>query len=317
MIRQGIRYITSLVALVARQRKYRTASMIAVSFPIREAAKLPRYAFLVLVRRARHEGIAKHPTMYSEALVDALMSLGVEVETYHINMDAFQAHVAACDYPSNYAAGPMDEGGSREEKMLEYFLSLDLLHVRSTDIVVDVASEWSIFPEIVRNLTGAKVYAQDQIYPPGVKGEYIGGSATHMPVPEGFADKLVLHNAFEHFEGTADIEFIAEAWRVLKPGGVLCILPLFMTDHHTIITDPLVNRRGIVWDEGARVVDLPWWHNRFGRFYDAKTLQQRVLIPGGSFNSKIYHIVNVKEAHPCAYLHFALVMQKPKETPPQ
>jgi hypothetical protein len=40
-----------------------------------------------------------------------------------------------------------------------------------------------------------------------------------MPIPAQFADTLVLHNTFEHFEGSADTDFIAEAWRVLQPAA--------------------------------------------------------------------------------------------------
>ena len=121
--------------------------------------------------------------------------------------------------------------------------SLDLIRPRATDVIIDIASEWSIFPQTTQRLTGATVYRQDLIYPAGVHGQRIGGSAAHMPVPDGFADTLVAHNSYEHFEGNSDSEFIREAWRVLKPGGVACILPLFMTDRFVIISDPLVELR--------------------------------------------------------------------------
>jgi hypothetical protein len=62
-----------------------------------------------------------------------------------------------------------------------------------------------------------------------------------MPVADGFADKLVLHNSFEHFEGTANTDLVTEAWRVLKPGGVVCIVPLFVSDRYVIMSDPLTD----------------------------------------------------------------------------
>ena len=132
-----------------------------------------------------------------------------------------------------------------------------------------------------------------------------------MPVPEGFADKLVLHNAFEHFEGREDTDSIIEAWRVLKPGGILCILPLLVAERYSIVSDPLVNREGILWDNGAQVIERPWFHNRFARFYDVSALQHRVLEPGKNFDTTLYHILNPRDVHPHAYLHFALVMKKP------
>ena len=39
------------------------------------------------------------------------------------------------------------DGGSRESKILEYFLSLQLLPISPSDIVIDVASERSVFPD--------------------------------------------------------------------------------------------------------------------------------------------------------------------------
>ncbi len=210
-----------------------------------------------------------------------------------------------------YAGGPLGKGGARDQKLLEYFVSLDLLTLRPGEVIIDVASEWSLFPSVVRRLTGATVYQQDLIYEPGVHGCYIGGSATEMPLPDGFADKLVLHNAFENFEGHDDTDFIHEAWRVLKPGGLLCIVPLYVAPQHTNLTDPLLRRPHLRFDAGARIVEVPWWHNRFGRYYAPATLRERVLEPGQAFETTIYCLENVQEVHPLASLHFALVMRKP------
>jgi SAM-dependent methyltransferase len=315
-VRIAGRYATNLVAMVAKERGYPAAAAAGGRFLVSEARSIPRLARLSWQARSHPEVVGSHPPMYSEAILGSLTGLGVEVTSYPVDVHAFRQHVIECGYPRNYAAGPMDEGGMREQKLLEYFVSLDLLNARRGDVVIDIASEWSIFPDVLADLSGAEVYRQDLIYPPGIEGHRIGGSASSMPVPDGFADRLVLHNAFEHFEGSADVDFIRESWRVLKPGGILCILPLFLSEDHVILTDPLVDRRGVLWDEGARVVQLPWWHNRFGRFYDAEALRSRVLEPGARFRTTIYRIPNVREVHPRAYLHFALVMRKPDGPPP-
>jgi SAM-dependent methyltransferase len=308
MLRTGVRYAANLTSMVARQEGVVAAAVVGSQFVATEAAKLPRYA-----RMTRGSGGLKvaHPPLISERILTDLDGLGVPVRPYRIDVPAFHEHLASARYPKMYAAGSIDEGGNREEKLLEYFVSLDLLKPQRDHVMIDVASEWSIFPDVVRKRTGATVYQQDLIYPPGVRGYRIGGSAAHLPIPDNFADMLVLHNAFEHFEGTADSDFIREAWRILRPGGVLCILPLFMSERFSVMSDPLVDRRGVVWDPGAEVVEIPWWHNRFGRLYDAAALRTRVLEPGRSFDQLIYHVVNPYEVHPSICLHFILLLSKP------
>jgi SAM-dependent methyltransferase len=310
MLLVGVRYATNLTAMVARQQGVLAAAMVGSQFVATEAAKLPRAARRALQARSHPQPHREHPPLISDAIVDDLRAQGIEMRDYRIDVAGFRRHLAAVGYPANYAAGNLDEGGAREEKLLEYFVSLDLLDVRREDVIVDVASEYSIFAQVARRHTGATVYQQDLIYPAGVHGQRIGGSAAHIPVPDDFADKLVLHNAFEHFEGDADSDFIREAWRVLRPGGVLCILPLFMSDRFAVITDPLVDRTGVVWDAGTDVVEIPWWHVRFARLYDGAHLKQRVLDPGAQFRQVLYHVVNPREVHPRISLHFALMMFK-------
>ena len=245
--------------------------------------------------------------------------MDVEMRTYTVDVAAFSQHVAAAGYPQLYAGGTMSNGGAREQKLLEYFVSLDLLRPTASQVVIDVASEWSVFPRVVEKATGARVYRQDLVYPPGICGDRIGGSAANMPVPAEFADMLVLHNAYEHFEGDADTEFVREAWRVLRPGGVVCILPLNLAEKYHIVTDPLVDRDGIVWDPGAAVVEVPMlWHNRFGRFYDLPALDRRVLTPArqAGFEITVYRVTNVRAVHPAAYLQFALLLTKPSQNSP-
>jgi SAM-dependent methyltransferase len=298
--------------MVARQQGYRAAALIGSQFAATEIAKLPR----LLRRGLRYKnniGTSKNPVLYSPHLLTRLPLLHADIQTLSISRDAFHSHVSRCKYPKNYAAGPIANGGLRDKKLLEYFVSLELLEVQAGDVVIDVASEWSIFPDVLHDLTGAIVYRQDLIYPAGIHGYRIGGSAAHMPVTDGFASKMVLHNAFEHFEGNADTEFILEAWRVLKPGGLLCILPLYLAEEYHILTDPLVNRRGVVWDEGAQIIERPWWHNRFGRFYDTTSLNERVLSIAKSigFTPIIYHIPNIKDVLAQSDMHFVLMMRKP------
>lgn len=313
MVRTALRYLSNMVTMVAQQHGYRAAFMVAWRFVIGELSKLPMLAFMLLSRRLLRGKASTFPRMYSETILTGLSELDVSMEPYEIDGAGFHTYIETQGFPRNYAGGPLNEGGFREQKLLEYYVSLDFLDVKPSDVVVDVGSEWALFPQKVRDSIGATVYQQDLVFEPGIHGTYIGGSAAQMPVPDGFADKIVLHNAYEHFEGSADSDFIGEAWRVLRPGGVLCILPLFMSDRFRILTDPLVNREGITWDDEALIVQVPLWRNRFGRVYDAAALQRRVLAPATAcgFEATIYHVRNVKHVEPGSNLYFALLLRKP------
>jgi SAM-dependent methyltransferase len=312
-VKLATRYIANRVSMAKRQDGYGTAVRVGARLLGAELRKPSRLVRLVANAQTRD---AQHPVRYSEAILAALGRLDVAFRPYRVDLSRFEAHLRAFPYPRAYAAGPLEEGGNRQNKLLEYFLSLELLDIRPGDVVIDVASEYSIFPTVVRQLCGGTVYRQDLIYPGGVNGDRIGGNAAAMPVSDQFADALVLHNSFEHFEGTADSGFVAESWRILRPGGSVLIVPLFVTEEYSIVTDPLTDRRGIAWDPGARVVELPGWHNRFGRLYSASALEQRVLAPARQFgyDIELLHFANVTDVHPLAMIHFALLMHKPQAT---
>lgn len=312
-VRASLSYFMNLNRMISQRRGRAAAIVASISFLAKQLAMVPRAVRYYLRRRTGRSTKSRHPRVYSESLMAALARLPVELKPYSVDGQRFQQHLAIPTYPPHYAGGAVDKGGAREKKILEYFVSLDLLDIQPEDVVIDVGSEWSIFPEVLQELTGATVYCQDLIYPSGIDGNCIGGSAGDMPVPDEFADKLVLHNSFEHFEGTADTEFIFEAWRVLRSGGLLCILPLYLADRYCILSDPLVDRKSVVWDEGAELVELPWWHNRFGRFYDPRALRQRVLEPAlhCGFQIALYRIKNVKGILSSSRLHFALSLWKP------
>lgn len=297
--------------MAARLDGNRAAAELALRLLGDELRKLPRLARLAMSSRSLTTG--DHPTGYSDEILQAVRQLPIDVRPYLLDADKFQAHIGSFPYPKAYAAGPLNEGGNRENKLLEYFITLEILDIQPRSVIIDVASEHSIFPTVVRQTYGATVFREDLIYPPGVHGDRIGGNAARMPVDDEFADALVLHNSFEHFEGTSDTDFVAEAWRVLKPGGVVLIVPLFLSEQQTIVSDPLMDRRGMVWDPGARAIEITGRHNRFARFYDGPALERRILQQARQlgYDAEILHFANVKDVHPRASTYFALVMRKP------
>ncbi len=109
--------------------------------------------------------------------------------------------------------------------------------------------------------------------------------------------------------------FVTEAGRVLRPGGAACVLPLYVSEIFHNVTDPEIERPGLYFDEGAAVAEVRGWRNRFGRFYDAARLSQRVLERIGPLEATIYFIENEKDVAPACYLKFALILRKPSDHP--
>jgi SAM-dependent methyltransferase len=205
----------------------------------------------------------------------------VAVAPYRIDITAFLRYLEEAPYPDSYRR---DFGELFIEKALEHWVSLHLIAPITNDgILIDVASCSSPFPDIVEARHNISAYRQDLSYPDGVNGKTVGGSAERLPFAEASISAMTLHCSLEHFERDADINFIREAERVLRPGGMLCILPLYLAEVFHNLTDPDVERTGLVFDAEAAIAEVPGWRNRFGRFYDIPRFSERVLANARDF----------------------------------
>ena len=149
------------------------------------------------------------------------------------------------DYYAHYKTKP-----TFIEKTFEHFLAAKLLDLTEEDIYIDVANSYSPVPEIYNKLYGCRTFRQDILFPEGISDNVIGGDAANMPLEDGFATKMGLHCSFEHFEGDADMRFIREASRVLRDGGRLCIVPLYLFNTYAIQTDISVLPEGMEFGPG-------------------------------------------------------------------
>jgi SAM-dependent methyltransferase len=241
----------------------------------------------------------------------ALEAAGLVVERRSVEPEHYRAWLMQADY-SRY---PLYLDGGRApgftEKGLEHFVAAGLLGLRAGQVCIDVASQNSPAPDIYEWLYGAVMYTLDLAYRPGVHGRRIGGSASELPLPDDFVDAMVLHNAFEHFEGDADTAFIREAARVLKPGGRLCILPLFLFTEYAIQTDPAALTGTLPpFDAGARLWAARGWRDRHGRFYDAAHLKSRLLDHAGAFDVQLIEFTDAAAVDASCYLRFAVVFTR-------
>ncbi|MGH2366954.1 MAG: class I SAM-dependent methyltransferase [Chloroflexota bacterium] len=257
----------------------------------------------------RHTGTFDHLIDYP-ALRRALVDAGITVEPLVIDLRAYRRYMAAAA-PEYDRAYRMVYGASLPEKSLEHHLSLQCLCPGPDDVLIDIASATSPFPDIVRRLYGCAVYRQDLAYPAGLDGDRIGGDAAHLPVPDGWATKLTLHCSFEHFEGDADIGFVREAARILRPGGAVCILPLYLSSVPFVVTEPFSDWRAVPCDpRAARWFVRDWPGGRHGRFYDVRAFNERVLAVCEPFRVQVRYVENSEGVSSGCYVRFMLVLEK-------
>jgi SAM-dependent methyltransferase len=248
-----------------------------------------------------------------DRIAERLRAVGFDVRRYEVDVADYRRYFAAARYldvfPDYYAF-------NRAEKSLEHYLAAKLLELGEEDIYIDIASEHSPAPDIYRSLFGVTTYRQDLAYRSGLDGDRIGGDASHLPVPGEFATKMGLHCSFEHFEGESDIGFVREARRVLRPGGAICIVPLYLFEEYAVQTDPEVAvPAGVVFENDAIVCCARGWGNRYGRFYDPDHLAARILANAGGLTVEIYRIVNAAQVDASCYVRFAMLIRKPAAEP--
>lgn len=224
---------------------------------------------------------------------------GLAAREWRIDLEEFRRF--PCAHP--WSAAP-----HYYEKKLQYYLSAAALRLTSRDRFVDIASQGSAFPLYAQRIVGCDVYRQDLLYAPG-RERYLAGDAAAMPVPNGFFTAMTLHCSFEHFERDADMRFLREAARVLRPGGRLCIVPLYLSrEPEERYNESFANGE----DKKAFGPGC-----EFYRAYSPVTLRDRVLATAAPhFDATLFHTVNLDQiraslpAHQTLYSHFLLLLTR-------
>jgi SAM-dependent methyltransferase len=290
------------------------------------AIKEPRLAYLFALWRlrtafawkSRYERLREpktgsyapqSPKIHRE-IEDELRRYGFRVDGLRIDVNGYKVYLERARY-SRFPRYYPFETEAFAEKSLEHYLAAVLLDLSMDDVYIDIANANSPTPEIYHELFGCETYRQDLIFPEGIHGRTIGGNAARMPVEDGFASKMALHCSFEHFEGDSDIEFIREVNRVLKKGGRVCILPLYLFTEYAIQTDPAcVLPKDIQFEGDARIFAAKGWGNRHGRFYDISHLLARIRDNLDGLDLTIYSVTNEKDIDKSCWLKFIALLEK-------
>lgn len=270
-----------------------------------------RIKFILTPGPKQRDEVRYYPGVEDE-IERGLRAEGFAVEPIDVDPVAYRNYLMRARYErfhNYYNAGTHP---NFNEKALEHYLALEFLNLKPGDVYLDIASDSSPVPEIYGDLTGAETWRQDLSYEPGVHGRKIGGDAAALPLPDGFASAMAMHCSFEHFEGDADSRFITEAGRLLRAGGRLVILPLYLFPHFAIQTDPKTwpGWRAPFATDGATLHFAMRYGNRHGRFYDAQSLATRIREKLGPLKLTLYRLMNAHEVDPRCYLRFIAVFTK-------
>ena len=269
--------------------------------------------YVAAMREPKVDGAKKLSKQDYESIAEELRENGFEVRPFHVNLSDYQEYLKVANYAQYpaYLAGGLDP--RFHVRALEHYIASKLLELTADDVYIDVGSYDSPSADIYHLLFGCTVYHQDLMFPRRLEGNIIGGDAADMPVEDGFATKMALHCAFEHFEGDADSSFVRETERVLRSGGRVCIVPLYLARHYLVETDPVISSKAsIPFESDAVLYCTKGYRNRHGRNYDVTHLIARIRNNLGSQRLTIYHIENPDAVHDsCSYIRFAGIIEKP------
>lgn len=312
-------YNTLIMNMLALRKGYNLLVR-AISHPDKAAAFAQRKMNTLLVWEKRYESV-REPKTHSAIAQSAEIAAGVRQELsrlttvtgLQIDPQRFREYLRRAEYERYkwYFYGP--QSSNVTEKSLEHYLAAELLEIGRGEKYIDVGSADSPTPYVYERLFGCQAYRQDLSFPPGLSGRTIGGDAAAMPMESDSIDKMALHCTFEHFEGDSDLRFIREAARVLRPGGRLCILPLYLSSRHAIQTDLATLRPDEMrhFDDDAVLYCAKGWGNRHGRFYSPASFQRRILENLRGLNLKIFFVENLADIDRSCYVRFVALFEKP------
>lgn len=168
------------------------------------------------------------------------------------------------------------------KKNLELFISYKVLDIKPMDVYMDVACGNNNYLSAVRC---RRKIAQDLKLSRRIKkmkdADFVESNASDIPLKANSIDKISCHHSFEHFYD--DTGFIREVRRLLKPKGICCIVPLFISDEYAEITNSRKKFKKLRANNPRLVCNTSFslpgsrFSGNFARIYDIPTLKQRVL----------------------------------------
>jgi hypothetical protein len=218
-------------------------------------------------------------------------------------------------FPDDYHGGK--DSPVWDEKILEHFVAWSILRLARADIsYIDVAGSTSPWALLLRQ-RGMRAFCVDMRVPENYRGVdcYVECDATRLPWQDGSVDTMSLQCAYEMFLDDSDTRFVREAARVLKPGGTVLVVPLYMHTHPCYYSTPEYYARNL-GDRGAsKYLRTDTWGVPASRKYSPRTLVERVLQPARECGLQpVVHVLgNPEEGGSGIYLKYILTLAKPAD----
>lgn len=263
--------------------------------------------------------IYRNPTSAELLLVEQnLRALDVVIHDYLPTPNAFKIFKSENWFPLDYHGG--QDSGVWNEKLLEYWLSSELLGLKDyskEDVFVDIAACDSPWAKTLRERLGLIAFAIDlDSNNPAYRNldYYRIEDATKTTFQSKSVTGCSLHCAYEMFMRDDDRNLIAESARILKPGGKMIILPLYMHTHYCSYATPEYFGKGYSDSNAKEYIRFDCTGIPSSRKYDAKSLKERVLDPiiAQGMTYKLYVLRNKIEFGEDIYCHFILELKNEK-----
>jgi hypothetical protein len=242
----------------------------------------------------------------------ALQALGVTMEDWRIEPAALARFRELHRFPENYHGGM--HSGVWDEKILEHFVAWRVLKLsRPGTCYIDVAGATSPWAVLLRG-QGVEAFSVDLRVPPQYRAlkYYVECDAARLPWKDGTVDAMSLQCAYEMFAGESDTRFVREAARVLKPGGRVLVVPLYMHTHSCYYATPDYYDSDL-GDAGAvKYLRNDCWCVPASRKYSPGTLLARVVRPAEEcgLRAAVYVLRNPEAGGAGIYLRYFLTLTR-------
>lgn len=249
----------------------------------------------------------------SVKLRDRFANARVPIEEHVIDIPDFERWLTAFPEMFDHYKGNV----ATIEKCLEHYLTYKELALTPSEVYIDIAASQSKWADILLS-KGYNTYKLDLAYPPGIRGREIGADAGNTGLQDNCSSVLSLHCAYETFINDADIRFIREAGRILKPGGRLAIVPLYTDERYFIMSCAHLDLSDHQLDGGAIRVwrEDDCTNASFSRHYSPESFADRIYSQRGVLQGKVIYFNNLEELRrryegQRIYCDFMFVAHKP------